>query len=105
MIQKSVLSGQRYSAPRPFVRGRLALRLRGRCARRLRQHAFAVGRRARDGVAMLTRSRRRIGRALEQARLAPPAARKTIAERMQAEADDRAARKTVDADAIARGAG
>ena len=66
------------------------------------QHAFAVRRRALHRVAMLAGCRRRVGRALEQARLAAAAARETVAQRMQADADDRAARKAVDADAFAR---
>src|SRR5687767_2365095 len=79
-------------------------RWRWRASGRFRQNARTMRRESLHRVAVLAWRGRRVGRALEQSAGAPPAGRKAVAERMQADADDRAAREVVDRDAVARGA-
>ena len=66
----------------------------------LRQRALAVRRRARDAVAVLAGRRRRPRRALEQAGLAAATARQAVAQRMQADAENRARRKVLNGHAV-----
>src|SRR5687768_11639856 len=70
--------------------------------RRLRQRALPVRRRSVDAVTMHARRRRRPRWALEKSRLAASARGQAVAQRMQADAEDRARRKRIDGHAIAR---
>src|SRR5690606_3371069 len=95
-------SVQASRSPNGHISAAICLGLRpGHGVRRLRKNAVPVGSGALYGVAVLAGFRWSIGRALEDARLAPSAAREAVAQRMKADAHDRATGEAVHRDALA----